>query len=392
MTCGLFNDATIKTMTLPQLPPHAVAGQDVRTVGTPALLLELDAFESNLRQMAELSARHHIALRPHAKAHKSTAIANAQIAMGAVGVCCQKLSEAYPFVAAGIRDIHISNEFVGADKIAMAAELARHVRLSVCVDHLSQVDALGKAAAQAGVVITVLPEVDIGQGRCGVDSKDDLLALADRIGMHSALRFGGLQAYHGGIQHVGDWENRKLKASQGAELTANYVQCLDSRGIACPVVTGGGTGTAEFDAASGVFTEIQPGSYIFMDGHYGANGWAGELRLQHSLFIAATIMSAAKPGQAVCDVGLKGVAVDSGLPLVSSGSGPGPGRLRYAAANDEHGILVTEVSDAHELLGERLLLIPGHCDPTCNLYEQFVCIRNNIVEALWDIDARGSSR
>jgi D-serine deaminase-like pyridoxal phosphate-dependent protein len=274
--------------------------------------------------------------------------------------------------------------------VAMAIELARHGKLSVCADHLSQVDALGKAASQAGVVITVLPEVDIGQGRCGVDNKDSLLALADRIGTHSALRFGGLQAYHGGIQHVGDWKNRKLKASYGADLTASYVQCLDSRGISCPVVTGGGTGTAEFDAASGVFTEIQPGSYIFMDGHYGANGWAGELQLQHSLFIATTIMSTAKSGQAVCDVGLKGVAVDSGLPLVRSG--PRQDQLRYAAANDEHGILFTDASGSRDLLGERLLLIPGHCDPTCNLYEQFVCIRNNIVEALWDIDARGLSQ
>ncbi|MDQ9170102.1 DSD1 family PLP-dependent enzyme [Oxalobacteraceae bacterium R-40] len=373
-----------------QLPSPAIIGQDARTVGTPALLLELDAFESNLRQMAALTARHNIVLRPHAKAHKSSAIAKAQIAMGAVGICCQKLSEAYPFVLAGIRDIHISNEFVGADKIAMAVNLAQHARLSVCVDHPSQVDALGKAAGQAGVVITVLPEVDIGQGRCGVDSKNSLLALADRIGTHSGLRFGGLQAYHGGIQHVGDWGSRKLKASHGADLTASYVQCLDSRGIACPVVTGGGTGTAEFDAASGVFTEIQPGSYIFMDGHYGENGWAGELRLQHSLFIATTIMSAAKPGQAVCDVGLKGVAVDSGLPLIRSDARHDS--LRYVAANDEHGILHTDADGSHNLLGERLLLIPGHCDPTCNLYEQFVCIRNNIVEALWDIDARGLSR
>src|SRR5690606_5867459 len=206
--------------------------------------------------------------------------------------------------------------------------------------------------------------------------------------------FGGIQAYHGGIQHLSDWDDRKQAASRATAMTQAFIQALESRGIRCPTVTGGGTGTVEFDAASGVYTEIQPGTYVFMDDHYGTNGWGGELRLRQSLFIASTIMSTCKPGRAVCDVGLKGVAVDSGLPRVSQTAGGD--RFRYIAANDEHGILATTQNETEDgrvdPLGERIRLIPGHCDPTCNLYGEYVGIRNGIVECVCNIDARGLSQ
>src|SRR5471032_20213 len=185
-----------------QAPAVAQPGDSLSAVGTPALLIDLDAFDANLQKISDFAAAHGVALRPHAKAHKSSEIAKRQLAAGAVGICCQKLSEAYPFAAAGIPSIHISNEFVGADKVAMAVELAAHVRLSVCVDSVAQVAALGAAAASAGVRIDVLPEVDAGQGRCGVNTTEALLELVDAIAAQSALRFGGLQAYHGGAQHI----------------------------------------------------------------------------------------------------------------------------------------------------------------------------------------------
>jgi D-serine deaminase-like pyridoxal phosphate-dependent protein len=373
-----------------KLPVMARIGDPVSRVSTPALLLDLDAFEANAQRMAELTQRHGVALRPHAKAHKSSAIAQAQLALGAVGICCQKMSEAYPFVAKGVQSIHISNEFVGADKVAMAVELAGYVRLSVCVDHVAQVDALGKVVSQAGVSIAVFPEVDIGQGRCGVKGNDALAALVDRIASYQGLSFGGLQAYHGGIQHLASWEQRRQAASVAANAAAQYVQFLAARGIACPIVTGGGTGTAEFDVTSGVFTEIQPGSYVFMDGDYGSKDWVGGWKPAHSLFIASTIMSTAKTGLAVCDVGLKGVAVDSGLPLVRPGEYGD--QLKYTAANDEHGILQIVTGNTQDYLGERLFLIPGHCDPTANLYQQYVGFRGELVECLWAIDARGLSQ
>ncbi len=373
-----------------KLPPQAKIGDSLDFVSSPALLINLDAFENNLRQMAELARRHKVAVRPHAKAHKSTAIARAQLATGAVGVCCQKLSEAYPFANEGVGSIHISNQFFGADKIAMAVDLARHVNLSVCVDHIAQIVPLGKAARNAGVHISVLPEVDVGQGRCGVFRADDLLELIDVISSHEALRFGGLQAYHGGAQHVGDWIQRQLAARRSADATAEYLRYLDVRGIVCEVVTGGGTGTAEFDMASGVYTEIQPGSYVFMDRHYGSCQWNGDLKFEHSLFIISTIMSASRKDRVICDLGLKGVAVDSGMPLVISNEHRSS--LNYAAANDEHGIIEVHGDNFRDRLGERLMLIPGHCDPTANLYSQYVGFRRNKVECLWDIEARGLSQ
>lgn len=369
------------------LPAVAQAGDSLESVATPALLVDLDAFEANLQRMQTLGNQYAVALRPHAKAHKSGAIATAQLALGAIGICCQKLSEAYPFANAGISSIHISNEFVGSDKIAMALHLARHIDLSICVDHPAQIDAIGHASTAAGTVITVLPEIDLGHGRCGVADHDALAKLIDRIARHAGLRFGGLQAYHGGIQHQASWAQRQQDAAISANKVAQYIQYLEARGISCPVITGGGTGTAEFDAASGVFTEIQPGSYVFMDADYGKNQWCGDAQWRHSLFIASTIMSTAKRGLAVCDVGLKSVAVDSGLPTVYADD-----RFSYVSANDEHGILRLDPNDANDHLGERLLLVPGHCDPTANLYEHYVCIRDGMVEKLWTIDARGYSR
>lgn len=373
-----------------KLPPIAKIGDALELVSSPALLIDLDAFGFNLAQMADYSRQHNIALRPHAKAHKSTAIAKAQIASGAVGICCQKLSEAYPFANEGIKSIHISNQFVGAAKVAMAIELARHVNLSVCVDHVEQIVPLGIAAKEAGVRIAVLPEVDVGQGRCGVSNTDDLVGLIDVIASHDALHFGGLQAYHGGAQHIGQWDQRMLAARQSAEATVGYVKHLSARGIQCDVVTGGGTGTAEFDATSGIYTEIQPGSYVFMDRSYGSNEWRGALQFKHSLFIVSTIMSTAKIGKIVCDVGLKSVAVDSGMPFVTSQGGSSS--LNYIAANDEHGIIEVLGDDVRDRMGERLLLVPGHCDPTANLYSQYVGFRKNKVECIWDIEARGLSQ
>jgi D-serine deaminase-like pyridoxal phosphate-dependent protein len=378
------------TMSRIKAPPVARIGDPLAAVSTPALLIDLDAFDANVAAMAALAQRHAVALRPHAKAHKSSTIARHQVDAGAVGICCQKLSEAYPFISAGIRNIHISNEVVGPRKIEMAMDLAHQARISICVDHSAQVDALGKAAADANVFLTLLPEVDIGQGRCGVASTRDLLVLVERIARYDRLRFGGLQAYHGGIQHVASWEQRRVAADVAAEKAAQYVAYLDALGVPCPVVTGGGTGTVEFDMRTGVYTELQPGSYIFMDGHYGRNEWPGEWRSRQSLYIASTIMSTAKPGMAVCDVGLKGVAVDSGLPLVKPGQYDDV--LQYVAANDEHGMLKIAAGGLQERLGDQLLLVPGHCDPTVNLYQQYICFRGHKVEDIWEIDARGLSQ
>lgn len=374
------------------LPPVARVGDTLAQVATPSLLLDLDAFDANVARMASAAAAKGVAVRPHAKAHKSVAIAQAQMAAGAVGICCQKVSEAFPFANAGIANIHISNEFVGDARAEMAVALAGKVTLSVCVDDVRQVAPLGKAAGRAGVRIAVLPEVDVGQGRCGVDGVDAVARLVDAIDHYDGLHFGGLQAYHGSAQHVANWDERRDTARLAADRAAAYVRFLEARGIACPVVTGGGTGTAEFDLDSGVYTETQPGSYVFLDGHYGSLEWRDDWRYRHGLFLAATVMSTARPGVIVCDAGLKSVATDSGLPRFWSSQREG--KPRYRAASDEHGVLdlATPQEDSAPWLGETILLVPGHCDPTVNLYDRYVAVRHGRVEALWPIESRGLSQ
>lgn len=374
------------------VPPVAKVGDALAQIATPSLVLDLDAFDANIERMASAAAARGVAVRPHAKAHKSTSIARAQMAAGAVGVCCQKVTEAIPFVNAGIGNIHISNEFVGEARVALAVAMAARVTLSVCVDDVRQVAPLGMAAKRAGVRIAVLPEVDVGQGRCGVDSTDAVAELVDAIDHYEGLRFGGLQAYHGSAQHIASWDLRRDTARQAADKAAAYVRFLEARGITCPVVTGGGTGTAEFDIESGVYTEIQPGSYAFLDGHYGSLEWRDDWRFRHGLFLASTVMSTARPGVIVCDAGLKSVATDSGLPRFWLSQQAG--KPHYRTASDEHGVLelASATEDSMPWLGETILLVPGHCDPTVNLYDRYVAVRHGRVEALWAIEARGLSQ
>ncbi|WP_454720790.1 MULTISPECIES: DSD1 family PLP-dependent enzyme [Cupriavidus] len=381
-----------------RLAPAASAGQPAAAIDTPALVLDLDAFERNLDRMQQAADRAGVKLRPHAKAHKTPAIALAQIARGAVGICCQKVSEALPFVQAGVADIHISNEIAGPAKAALLARLARHARMSVCVDDARQVETLAAAAAQAGSTLGVFVEIDVGQGRCGVADAGAALRLAQAIQAHAPLTFRGLQAYHGGLQHVRDAAARERAVAAAAARTAAVVAALAEAGVACETVTGGGSGSVEFDLASGVHTEVQPGSYVFMDGDYGLNEYRGALRFEHSLFIASTVMSVAGADSAtprvVVDAGLKSMAVDSGLPLVWGADGHDLA-LDYVAANDEHGIVEPGAgagAAALPALGSQVLLVPGHCDPTLNLYDEIVGIRGQTVASVWPVAARGLSR
>ena len=374
------------------LPPAARLGDPLSAVDTPALLLDLTAFERNLDRLQAVATAAGVALRPHAKAHKCPAIALAQRQRGAVGICCQKVSEALPFLQAGITDIHISNQTVGPAKAGLLAQLALHGRFSVCIDHASQVAALAQATAAIGSRLDVFVEINIGQDRCGVADAPAVLRLLDALAPHGQLRFKGLQAYHGGVQHVRGHAQRRDAAQRAAARTADLVAALTHAGVACATVTGGGSGSVEFDLASGVYTEVQPGSYVFMDGDYGRNEYGDALRFEQSLFIASTVMSVGSGDRIVLDAGLKSIAVDSGLPGIWQ-YGAESATLAYAAANDEHGIVRTRApGDAHPALGSQLLLVPGHCDPTLNLHDQLVCVRDGRVESLWPIAARGLSR
>jgi D-serine deaminase-like pyridoxal phosphate-dependent protein len=358
-----------------QRPPAAV-GQRIDEVDTPALVLDLDAFEANLASLNRAIAGR-VRVRAHAKTHKCPEIAKRQVAAGAVGVCCQKVSEAEALVDGGIQDVLVSNEIVGAPKIARLAALSQRARLGVCVDNAENVRELRNSGAKLDVYI----ELEVGMGRCGIAPGEPTLALAREI--TGNLRFAGLHAYHGRAQHVRSMAERKASIDRAAQAVQSTKSLLDKNGIKIPIVTGAGSGTFMFEVDSGAWDEIQPGSYVFMDADYARNEWAAPLpRFEHALFVLTTAMSGPRPGVAIVDAGLKASSVDSGMPGVWQRPG-----LVYTHASDEHGWVEGDPAPA---LGEKLLLVPGHCDPTVNLYDWYVCTRNGIVVDLWQITARGA--
>jgi D-serine deaminase-like pyridoxal phosphate-dependent protein len=370
-------------------PAPAEPGMRVDDVDTPALIVELEAFEHNLDAMTESlrGAPPGMRLRPHAKTHKSSDIAKAQIARGAVGVCCQKVAEAEALVDGGVADVLITNEVVGIAKVRRIAALGARARIGVCIDHPLQLDQLGLAAAEAGAPIDVYVEIDVGMGRCGVDSPADAVVLARGIAARPPLRFAGLQAYHGRAQHLREPVERERAIAHAERATRAALAALTAAGIACERITGAGTGTYPNELATGLWNELQPGSYVFMDADYCRNRLSpSAVRFRNSLFVLSTVMSVAG-GRLVLDAGLKAYSVDSGLPQVPDAPG-----WQFARATDEHGIL-TPASSAPPLpidIGTKLKLIPGHCDPTVNLHDWYVAVRGGIVEAVWPIAARGA--
>jgi D-serine deaminase-like pyridoxal phosphate-dependent protein len=360
-------------------------GDHVSAVDTPALVLDLDAFERNLQRMADALAGRDVRLRAHAKSHKCPEIALRQVALGAVGICCQKVSEAAVFVAAGIRDVLITNQVMGAAKLRHLTALARDARIGVLVDHPQQVVALAAAAREAKVEIDVYVEVDVGARRCGVAPGEPVARLARQIADSAPLRFAGLQCYHGPAQHQRTPQARADAIAGACAAARATVQAIEADGLRVERVTGAGTGTFTHERDSGLFNEIQAGSYIFMDRDYGDNQRGpGEIAFEHALFVRTAVMSRATSDFAVVDAGLKASSVDSGMPTVWQRD-----ELRYTKAADEHGVIATPAG-AKLALGDILLLVPGHCDPTVNLYDELVCLRGDRVEALWPIAARGA--
>ncbi len=364
-----------------QFPP-AQPGMTLDEIDTPALVLDLDAFEANLDRMAALLEGTGVRLRAHAKTHKSPVIAHLQMARGAVGQCVQKVGEAEALAWGGVPDILVTNQVVGATKLARLAALAKITQVAVCADDARQVAAIEAAAEAAGVRLPVLVEIDVGMGRCGTAAGPDAVVLAKHIAASRHLRFGGLQAYHGSAQHTRAPADRAAAIPDAADRTPRTMEQLRQQGLECPIIGGAGTGTFALEVASGVYNEVQCGSYAFMDADYARNQDAPEFR--QALFVLATVMSTATPGVAVVDAGLKALAVDSGLPLLWERPG-----VRYVGASDEHGKLACEPGAVPEL-GEKLRLVPGHCDPTVDRYDWYVGVRGGRVECLWPVAARGA--
>jgi D-threonine aldolase len=368
------------------LAAPASIGIPLEQVDTPALLVDLDALEGNIARMAERVKGGGVRLRPHAKSHKCAQIARVQIAAGAVGVCSQKVSEAEALVAGGVADVLVTNEIVGKQKVERLARLAREAKVGVLADDAGNVADLDAAARAGHVRLDVLIEIDVGAHRCGIEPGSPALALARDIAGCRNLRFAGLHAYHGAAQHLRSAPERRAAIAAAAEKAQLTKALIEREGLACETITGAGTGTFLLERASRVFNEIQPGSYVFMDADYNRNAWEeGWPRFEQSLFVLTTVMSTPAAGRAVVDAGLKASSVDSGMPLVHERPG-----VEYMKASDEHGVLGIAAGAKAPKLGEKLLLVPGHCDPTVNLYDWLVCLRKGRVEALWPVSARGA--
>lgn len=367
-----------------------ILGRPAADIDTPALVIDLDAMERNLAAMASFAVKHGVKLRPHAKMHKSATLAKLQMAHGAVGVCVQKTSEAEALAVLGVNNIYISNEVVSPFKLKRVVALARELKalggqLAVAVDSLEGLQRLAQAAHGQHSLIRVFIEIDVGHGRCGLAPGAAAVPLAAEIARHAALQFGGLQAYHGRAQHFRTVAERR----EGITRVIAHVQAtkaaLQAAGFEVPLVTGAGTGTFSLEAASGIYGELQAGSYLFMDRDYASNERdPAQPKFEHALFVKSQVISSCAD-HAVVDAGHKSHAIDSGLPAVHGLA------LDYASGGDEHGILRGALLPA---IGETVWLIPGHCYPTVNLHDHMLGVRGGLqhgkVEQIIRVDARGA--
>ena len=369
----------------------AMVGMDEADIQTPCLVLDLDALERNIIKMGQFAKDKNMRHRVHGKMHKSVDVALLQEKLGgSCGVCCQKVSEAEAFVRGGVTDVLVSNQvrdFAKIDRLARLPKLG--ARAICCVDGLANIADLSAAAVKHRTEIECLVDIDCGAGRCGVLSTESVVAIATAADAAEGLKFAVLQAYQGAMQHLDDYQERKAKIAIAIAMVADAIEALKSVGLECDIVGGGGTGSYYFEAESGVYNELQCGSYAFMDANYGRILDRDGKRLdqgewQNALFLLTSVMSHAKADKAICDAGLKTQSVDSGLPVIF-----GRTDVEYIKCTDEHG----EIADPDGVLkvGDKLKLVPGHCDPTCNVHDWYVGVRNGKVEALWPITARGKA-
>jgi len=369
----------------------AKPGMDAADIQTPCLVLDLDALERNIKKMGDYAKDHGMRHRVHGKMHTSVGVAKLQESLGgAVGVCCQKVSEAEVFARGGIKDILVSNQVRDPQKIDRLARLPKYgCRTIVCVDDLDNVADLSAAAKKHGTELEVFVEIDCGAGRCGVSTTQDVVAIARAVDAADNLKFSGIQAYQGAMQHMDKYEDRKAKLDIAIDMVKDAVQGLRSVGLEPELVSGGGTGSYYFESTSGVYNELQCGSYAFMDADYGRildqNGKrVDQGEWENAMFILTQVMSHTKADKAICDAGLKAQSIDSGLPVVY-----GRTDVKYIKCSDEHGVI--EDPSGVLKIGEKLKLVPGHCDPTANVHDWYVGVRGGKVESVWPVSARGKA-
>jgi 3-hydroxy-D-aspartate aldolase len=358
-------------------------------VDTPALLLDLTTLEQNIARMAEFARASGIALRPHAKTHKSAEIAKLQMQAGAIGICCAKLSEAERLADSGVTALLITSSIVGRQKLARLARLYEQLPdLMVVADSPDVIVAIGSNMPRLPRDLPILVDVDVGLHRSGVVGVEAACNLAQTIERTAGLRFAGIQGYAGHVQQICRYSERCEEANAPAGELRSIVEALAKRGIACPIVTGGGTGTHDIDAQFGIYSDLQVGSYVFMDVEYLNIEYSqsGTGRFQPSLFVISQVVSASQPDHVTIDAGSKSLSFDGPMPRVVA---PDGSRLKYELYGDEFG-KVGPLSESDRLrLGDKVLLLTPHCDPTVNLHDRYVCVRNSEIVAEWEIQARG---
>lgn len=351
----------------------------IHQLETPALILDKAVFEENLRTMNALISGTTMALRPHYKSHKCPTITRLQIACGAKGVTCAKLGEAEDLADHGVNDILIANQIVQPEKLCRLAALAKKCRLTVCADDAENVLDLEKHMSAGDAVLYVLVEYEIGMGRCGVETHEEVIALAKLIAQQPHLRFEGVQAYAGNLSHEGSLAVRQESTNRiEADLRA-LKDALTAAGLPPKEISGGSTGTIETKPADSVYTEMQCGSYIFMDRAYRDM----ELCFKNALFLLTGVVSV-KPDRIVTDAGTKSLGMDQGNPVFVGFEGV-PVQM-----SEEHAQFT--VPDHSLRLNDRLRLIPGHCCTTMNLHDRLYVIDGDNVTDIWPIVSRGKCR
>lgn len=355
-------------------------------IETPALLIDLDVFENNIKIMADFLKNKNAKLRPHYKSNKCPTISHKQILAGAKGITCSKISEAETLVNAGIKDVYIANQIVDPVKIIRLAGLANgDTKISVAVDNSKNISGLSEAALIFGSKIHVLVEVDVGMNRCGINTPEEALILAKQIVNSPGLIFEGIQAYEGHLVYTTEmpgytYKYRQQGVKKMIEKVSKIKNVLEKNGIQVKEISGGGTGTYNITGDNTIWTEIQAGSYILMDNVYNRLN----LEFKSSLSILSMIMHK-RPGMSIADVGLKTCTTEQGPPEIK-----GYSHLKiHGQLSEEHGL----IDDPNNELkyGQKIEFIPSHCCTTVNLYNKFYCIRKGVLEAIWPIIGRGKS-
>lgn len=362
--------------------------KSVKELPTPALLIDLDIMERNLQALGSYMKGRPVSFRPHGKAHKSPAIGKLQLASGAKGLCAAKLGEADVLIRGGIRDVLITAEVVGRVKIErLMALLALTPDVKAVVDNEQNAIDLSNAALASKRKLKVAIDVNVGQNRTGLSTPDEVVALAQVIAKQKGLELIGLQGYGGNNQHTVGFENRKARELASNARVVAARQALEKAGFAVQMVSVGGTGSYNIDADYPGVTEIQPGSYIFMDSHYNKIGGRDKPEFSefgNSLSVLATVISRAVSGRAIVDAGGKALSTDESVPEPMDLTG-----ATFGVAGDEYGSLRLENPSRELKVGDQVQIMPGHCDTTVNLHNVYFAVRNGTVEHVWPIEGRG---